>query len=180
MTVLFNSSSSPFRLSSLERLDISTMNTLDEDWDADTDIQVLELLRPFPAVKGLYTSTQPALHLARILQELAGERVAKVLPALENIFISEYNLSAAQEAMKPFLAARQLFGRPVTVNRWKRRPGTMTTVVYVLSLLHTTDTRCYLFSLAAYCCRFTCFPRYSFISYSIYSPCHELIMLYYL
>ena len=119
MTALFNSSSSPFRLSSLERLDISTMNTLDEDWDADTDIQVLELLRPFPAVKGLYTSTQPALHLARILQELAGERVAKVLPALEDIFISEYNLSAAQEAMKPFLAARQLFGRPVTVNRWK-------------------------------------------------------------
>lgn len=103
----------------MERLDISTTDTLDEDWDADTDIQLLELLRPFIAVKGLYTDTQPALHLARILQGLAGERAAEVLPALKDIFISGYHLPGAQEAMRPFIAAQQLSGRPVTVHRWK-------------------------------------------------------------
>ena len=126
MTALFSSSSSPFQLSSLERLDISNTDPLHEDWDADTDIQFLELLRPFTAVKGLYTRTQstyrtqPALQLARILHELAGERVAEVLPALEDIFISEHHLlGVAQEAMRPFITARQLSGRPVTVHHWK-------------------------------------------------------------
>jgi hypothetical protein len=119
MTALLNPSSSPFPLSFLETLYISCGETYNATWDEDTDIQWLEMLRPFTAVKDLHIESQIALHLSCALQELAGERASEVLPALQNIFIVEYDLPAyaAQEAMKPFVAARQLSGHPVAVHR---------------------------------------------------------------
>ena len=116
MTALFGSSSSPFWLSSSEGLDI---RATDEDLDENTDVQWLKMLQPFTAVKELRIDTHAALHLARTLQELAGQRAAEVLPTLQDVFIREYHLlGAAQEAMRPFIAARQLSGHPVTVHRW--------------------------------------------------------------
>jgi len=116
MTALFGSPSSPFRLSSSEGLDIWAT---DEDLDENSDVQWLKMLQPFTAVKELRIDTHAALHLARTLQELAGERAAEVLPTLQDIFIREHHLlGAAREAMRPFITARQLSGHPVTVHRW--------------------------------------------------------------
>ena len=78
------SSSSPFLLSSLERLDI-----LDEASPGCCDMENtgwLELLRNFTNVKDLYLCKEPAVCVARALQELAGG-TATVLPALRCIFV---------------------------------------------------------------------------------------------
>ena len=121
LTALFGSSSSPFQLSSSEHLKIFAIYTPRVDWHGDTeDIPWLEMLQPFTAVKGLRMNTEPAIHLGRTLQDLAGERAAEVLPSLQDIFISEHRLpGAAREAMRPFVAARQLSGHPVTIHRWE-------------------------------------------------------------
>jgi hypothetical protein len=58
------------------------------------------------------------------LKGLYGERVTEVLPALQDIFLEGLNpaepVEPIQEAIKPFIAARQLFGHPVAVHDWKR------------------------------------------------------------
>lgn len=54
------------------------------------------------------------------LQELVGERVTEVLPALQTLFLDEPILSEAQEAIGEFVAMRQLAGRPVAISCWKR------------------------------------------------------------
>jgi len=123
MAALFGPSSSPFQLSSSECLEVSNTTLISGvNWHGDTeDIPWLEMLQPFTAVKELHIDTEPAIHLARTLQELARERAAEVLPSLQDIFIPEYHLPcAAQEAMGPFIAARQLSGHPVAiqVHRW--------------------------------------------------------------
>lgn len=121
LTALFGSPSSPFRLSSSERLEILAIYTSGVDWLGGTaDILWLEILQPFTAVKDLRIDTDTAIHLARTLQELPRERVAEVLPSLQDVFISEHRLpGVAREAMRPFIAARQLSGHPVTVHRWE-------------------------------------------------------------
>jgi len=124
MTALFGSSSSPFRLSSSEGLDIWATDAAGADLYADTDIQWLEMLQPFTAVKELRldVDAHAALSLGSTLQGLAGERAAEVLPALQDIFIDEDCLTgAAREAMRPFITARQLSGHPVTVHRRELR-----------------------------------------------------------
>ena len=42
-----------------------------------------------PAVKGLYISQEFVPHIAPALQELVGERVTEVLPALQTLFLEE-------------------------------------------------------------------------------------------
>ena len=70
----------------------------------------LELFHFFSAVKNLYISRYFAPYIARALQELVGERVTEVLPALQTLFLEE---SPLQEAIGQFVAARQL-----TVYHW--------------------------------------------------------------
>ena len=58
--------------------------------------------------------------IAPALQELVGERVTEVLPALESLFLEDLQPSGpVQEAIGQFVAARQLLGHPVAVSRWK-------------------------------------------------------------
>jgi hypothetical protein len=110
-------------LSSLERLDI--ISYLDsplilEDEDEVEDVEWLQLLFPFPAVKDLYLSGVPGINVARALQELAEERVMVVLPALQRIFLEGLPPSVDMwEAIKPFTVARLLSGYPVTVDCWE-------------------------------------------------------------
>ena len=76
----------------------------------------LELLRPFTAVKSIYLSEEFQLGIASALQELVGRRTTEVLPSLQNIFLMRFEQSGPfQEAIKQFIAARQLSGHPIAV-----------------------------------------------------------------
>ncbi|KAI9460447.1 hypothetical protein F5148DRAFT_256716 [Russula earlei] len=80
------SSSFPF-LSTLVHLDITDC-VLKSHWKDDMETtQWLELLVPFTAMKDLCLLDEVAPHVCQALEELAGERVREVLPALQNIFL---------------------------------------------------------------------------------------------
>jgi hypothetical protein len=65
-------------------------------------------------VKNLYVVKEISESIAFALQKLVGE---DLFPALENIFLEDLQ-SPVQEAIGPFVAARQLLGRPVAVSHW--------------------------------------------------------------
>jgi hypothetical protein len=78
--------------------------------------QLLKLLRPFTAVKCLYLSEEFQPNLTRTLQELAEGGMTEVLPSLQKIFFARSDPSGAfQEAIRQFVAARQLSGHPITI-----------------------------------------------------------------
>jgi hypothetical protein len=80
----------------------------------------MELFRPFTAVKCLYISQEFAVCIAPSLQELVGERVMEVLPALETLFLEGPSEPIqVREAIGKFAAARRLSGRPISVSRWE-------------------------------------------------------------
>jgi hypothetical protein len=80
-----------------------------------------ELLQPFTAVKELYLSQGFAPCIAPVLQELVGERVGEVLPALQSLFLEELHPSRpVQEAIEKFVAMRQLSSHPISVSHWDR------------------------------------------------------------
>jgi len=86
--------------------------------------QWLEFLRPFPAVKYLYLSRRVVRRIAPALQELVGERVTEVLPALQSLFLEESQgvpPPEPVEGVEQFVAARQLGSHPITVSRWEKK-----------------------------------------------------------
>jgi hypothetical protein len=89
-------------------------------WQDDIeDSQWLEVLQPFTALKDLYVSTEFLPRFAPVFQELAGERVTEVLPALQSLFLEELHPSGpVWEAIEKFVAARQLAGHPIAVSHW--------------------------------------------------------------
>jgi hypothetical protein len=119
MAQVCSSSMHPF--STLERLDIQVREGFSSpDWyqDLEND-QWLEFLRPFKALKDLYLVGNVATLVAPALQELAGEDGTGVLPALQNLFIEERELSKlTQEAVVQFVTARELSGHPIAVHNW--------------------------------------------------------------
>jgi len=87
-------------------------------WQDDLENnQWLYFFRPFNTVKNLYISREFVLRVVPTLQEVVGERVTEVLPNLQRIFL-EWGL--VPEAMRQFIAARQLSNRPVVISYWKR------------------------------------------------------------
>ena len=109
-------------LSHVERLDIceSFWNLLEWQDDADPTLW-LELLNPFVSVKSLYVSEKLVRLVASALRELAGERVTEVLPALHDLFLEGLQpLGSVQEAINPFIAARQFSDHPIAIQRWDR------------------------------------------------------------
>ena len=88
-------------------------------WRGDIEnIQWLEFLRPFTAVKNLYLCSKFTKCVAVALQEFVGERAPNVLPALEKLILIKHLLGPDEELIGPFVAARRLLGRPVTVSHW--------------------------------------------------------------
>ena len=79
--------------------------------------QWLDLLRPFTTVKDLHVTREIAPHIARALQELVGERVKEVLPALQTLVFEKPE--AVQETIGPFIIARQLAGHPIAISCWE-------------------------------------------------------------
>ena len=109
--------------SSLKRLDIHSGFSLVLDRQAEAEnTQWLDLLHPFTGLKDLHVGQGFVLRIALALQELAGERVTELLPALQNLFIEGFELSGPiQEALEQFVTARQLSGLPVVVHSWDGR-----------------------------------------------------------
>lgn len=119
MAQVCTSSLPPF--STLECLDIQVREGFSSpNWYQDLeDIQWLELLRPFTALKDLYLVGNLATLVAPALQELAGEGGTEVLPVLQNIFIEELGSSTlTQEAIAQFVTARELSDHPIAVHNW--------------------------------------------------------------
>jgi hypothetical protein len=78
----------------------------------------LEIFRPFTAVKIVYIYKE-LKWIVPALQELIGERVTGILPALESLFLEELPSSGpVQEAIEQLVTARQLLGRHVAVSSW--------------------------------------------------------------
>jgi hypothetical protein len=89
-------------------------------WQDDIEnSQWLEVLQPFTALKDLYVSTEFLPRFAPAFQELAGEHVTEMLPALQSLFLEDLHPSGpVREAIEKFVAARQLAGRPIAVSHW--------------------------------------------------------------
>ena len=92
-------------------------------WQDDIEsTEWLELLQPFRAVKNLVLSRGAAPLVAPALQQLGGESVIEVLPMLENLHLEGPKRSKCEEAIRQFIAARQLSGHPVAVLDHELRP----------------------------------------------------------
>ena len=108
-----------FLSSTVEQLDIQ-VRSLESTWQVDIeDTQWLELFRPFTAVRTLRISRALQSLIVPALQELAGERATEVLPALDSLYLEYQPSESEQQAIEPFVAARQYSDRPVAVNLWK-------------------------------------------------------------
>jgi len=93
-------------------------------WQGDIRLETdhwVDLLRPFTSVKSLYLSQVIVPRIAPALQELIGERVVGVLPALQTLFLEDLNLSEpVQEAIGSFISGRQFSSHLVAVSRWEK------------------------------------------------------------
>jgi hypothetical protein len=91
-------------------------------WTGNVETRWRTIFQLFTAVENLYLSKGLAEYVVFALQEHAAEQglVAEVLSALQNVFIEnlESFKSGLQEAIGKFVAARELSGRPVTVQHW--------------------------------------------------------------
>ena len=113
--------SSPL-LSTTENLFISEPVNSQLDWkDGIANIEWLELLLPFTAVKNLYLSKKFALRLAPALLEMTGGGTTEVLPTLQNLYLEGFQASeSVQEGIERFVSARQLTNRPIAISVWDR------------------------------------------------------------
>jgi hypothetical protein len=104
----------------VERLYISEYGDDRPRWKDDIeDSQWLEVLHPFTGLKDLHISREFLLRIAPAFQEIAGERVTEVLPALQSLFLEELHPPGpVQEAIENFVAARQLASHPIAVSHW--------------------------------------------------------------
>jgi hypothetical protein len=104
-------------LSRVELLVIHTHSVVQTQRDMEIT-QWLALLRPFAAVGRLIISSELVPIFAHVLRDLTGEKDIEVLPGLRDLtFAGQDRYTPVQEAVmiKPFLAARQLLGRPVAL-----------------------------------------------------------------
>jgi hypothetical protein len=118
-------------ISSLEHLYICEDKYSRSRWQDDVeDDQWLELLHPFATVKNLYLSKGVVPRIAPALQELVGERLTEVLPALQGLWLEEpcplgltegLLSGPVQDAIEKFVASRLLSGHPIAISLWDRK-----------------------------------------------------------
>jgi hypothetical protein len=106
-------------LPSLELLGIYEFKLSLSRWQDEVDnTRLMELLRPFTTVKDLVLDELAVLAVTLSLQELVGEQITEILPALQNIFLEgSWSLEPVREGISKFVAARKLSGHPVFVCR---------------------------------------------------------------
>jgi hypothetical protein len=100
-------------------LTIDVFRDLPSEWQNDIEnMRWLEFFQQFTTVVQLSVSQKFTRSIALALQELVGERVADVLPALRTITLEgfySHTSSPVREAIKRFTEARRLSGHPVAV-----------------------------------------------------------------
>ena len=106
---------------------------LQDDSDIENS-QWLDLLHPFAAVKDLYIYPEFVPRIAPVLQELVGESVTEVLPALRALQFREPPSGSVQEAIGQFVAARRLAGHPIAVFQWPVREKNSSLIIDMCSL----------------------------------------------
>ncbi|KAH9165185.1 hypothetical protein EDB89DRAFT_336496 [Lactarius sanguifluus] len=100
---------SPVMVSNVDRLSIDE-DDLQSGWqDYIDDTKWLQLLRPFTAVKTLHGSEQLGGHIALALDDISGEMVAEVLPALDSLWLDDQPAGSVEQ----FIAVRRVSGHPV-------------------------------------------------------------------
>jgi hypothetical protein len=109
-------------LSTIENLFIYEPLDSQLDWkDGIGNIEWLELLLPFTAVKNFYASKQFAPRIAPALQEITRGGTTEVLTTLQNIFLEGFQPSeSVEEGIERFISARQLTNHPITISIWDR------------------------------------------------------------
>ena len=113
-------------LSSLPTLESLSITVSRKDWPGEIEgIQWREFLHSFTFVKDVSLVGEDSVRLvAPALQELAGERVEEVLPALQNLFFSRLRgkawmpSQAVEEAIEDFTITRRLHGHPLSLHNW--------------------------------------------------------------
>jgi F-box-like len=115
-----------FLLSNVQQLDVfSGYNFPTLEIDTDNE-QWLEFLQPFTAVRTLRISHRLQSPIMSALQELTGEVTTQVLPALNSLYLEEYERSRSeQQALDTFITARQQSGHPVAIHRLEERPSSV-------------------------------------------------------
>jgi len=92
-------------------------------WEDDPDmdpLQWLELFRLLISVQSLYVSERFMHRVVAVLKELTGEMAIEVLPALSSISFQGLQASGpVQDAVNPFVTARQQTGHPVIIQPWE-------------------------------------------------------------
>jgi hypothetical protein len=77
----------------------------------------LELLYSFASVQDLVISKDLVQFVIPALKRLTQESVTRLLPVLQNIFLDDPQPPrSVQKAVRQFIAARQLCGRPVNIH----------------------------------------------------------------
>jgi hypothetical protein len=111
-----------FLLSSVQQLDVFSGNRFPSS-EVDTDnTQWLEEFQPFTEVRTLRISQHLQSPIMSALQELTGEVTTQVLPALDSLYLEEYERSRTeQQALDTFITARQHSGHPVAIHRLEER-----------------------------------------------------------
>ncbi len=101
---------SPAMVSYVDLLSIDE-DDLQSGWQDDMDdTKWLQLLRPFTAVKTLHGSEQLGGHIALALDDISGEMVTEVLPALDSLWLDDQPVRSVEQ----FIAVRRVSGHPVT------------------------------------------------------------------
>ena len=108
-------------LSSLQTLESLEIAVPPGGWQGEIEAsQWQEFLHLFTSVNKMVLEHEDSVRLvAPALQDLAGERVTEVLPALQDLSLRTYSRQPSgplKGAIEHFIAARQLYGHPVTVH----------------------------------------------------------------
>lgn len=119
---VFSSSIPQALISTVEQLYIYESGFLEPRWQGDVeDSQWLDVFNPFTAVKDLYLSQNFVPRIAPTLQELVGERVVELLPALQCLFLEKLHPSGTvEEGIVKFVDARQLSDHPIAISLWEK------------------------------------------------------------
>ena len=109
-------------LSATENLFIYEPVNSQLDWkDEIENIDWLELLLPFTAVKNIYLSKQFAPRIVPALQDISRGETTEVLSALQNLYLEGFQPSeSVEEGIERFISARQLTNRAIAISVWDR------------------------------------------------------------
>jgi hypothetical protein len=108
----------------VKELCVCGLRNLPSQWEDDDEIMLwVEIFQKCTAVKGLTVFRDFSLSIALALQELVGEIVIEVLPALETVFFHDLPVQQSglvKEAIGRFVDARELSGHPVASSHCRK------------------------------------------------------------